>query len=146
MSDAGYYLFFFKQKTAYEMRISDWSSDVCSSDLYSTIFKSSLEEWRAYCRKIASSKFLMGEKKNTNFKAKLSWAAQCETYERIQAGEFTLGDRKIVLSKEQQTLEAEKAIQETKKEILELPKNPQWIKTRSEESRVGKESKRTEKN
>src|SRR3546814_3449176 len=37
---ADYYLFdfirlffFFKQKTAYEMRISDWSSDVCSSDL-----------------------------------------------------------------------------------------------------------------
>src|SRR3546814_10184565 len=28
------YLFFFKQKTAYEMRISDWSSDVCSSDLF----------------------------------------------------------------------------------------------------------------
>src|SRR3546814_5500971 len=27
------YYFFFKQKTAYEMRISDWSSDVCSSDL-----------------------------------------------------------------------------------------------------------------
>src|SRR3546814_4570142 len=26
--------FFFKQKTAYEMRISDWSSDVCSSDLF----------------------------------------------------------------------------------------------------------------
>src|SRR3546814_13074009 len=29
-------LFFFKQKTAYEMRISDWSSDVCSSDLIGT--------------------------------------------------------------------------------------------------------------
>src|SRR3546814_2011582 len=28
--------FFFKQKTAYEMRISDWSSDVCSSDLGGT--------------------------------------------------------------------------------------------------------------
>src|SRR3546814_15815212 len=28
-----YFFFFFKQKTAYEMRISDWSSDVCSSDL-----------------------------------------------------------------------------------------------------------------
>src|SRR3546814_3239449 len=27
------YFFFFKQKAAYEMRISDWSSDVCSSDL-----------------------------------------------------------------------------------------------------------------
>src|SRR3546814_4978625 len=30
------FLFFFKQKTAYEMRISDWSSDVCSSDLDAT--------------------------------------------------------------------------------------------------------------
>src|SRR3546814_18896882 len=28
-----WYFFFFKQKTAYEVRISDWSSDVCSSDL-----------------------------------------------------------------------------------------------------------------
>src|SRR3546814_9692091 len=36
MSDIVYvflFFFFFKQKTAYEMRISDWSSDVCSSDL-----------------------------------------------------------------------------------------------------------------
>src|SRR3546814_9532367 len=31
--DLCYVIFFFKQKTAYEMRISDWSSDVCSSDL-----------------------------------------------------------------------------------------------------------------
>src|SRR3546814_8235583 len=31
-----YFFFFFKQKTAYEMRISDWSSDVCSSDLRET--------------------------------------------------------------------------------------------------------------
>src|SRR3546814_5767801 len=30
------FVFFFKQKTAYEMRISDWSSDVCSSDLAQT--------------------------------------------------------------------------------------------------------------
>src|SRR3546814_9542743 len=36
ISDVGVhscFVFFFKQKTAYEMRISDWSSDVCSSDL-----------------------------------------------------------------------------------------------------------------
>src|SRR3546814_2607158 len=32
--------FFFKQKTAYEMRISDWSSDVCSSDLLVAIDRS----------------------------------------------------------------------------------------------------------
>src|SRR3546814_10717855 len=31
-----FFFFFFKQKTAYEMRISDWSSDVCSSDLRRT--------------------------------------------------------------------------------------------------------------
>src|SRR3546814_3468613 len=31
-------VFFFKQKTAYEMRISDWSSDVCSSDLIAISF------------------------------------------------------------------------------------------------------------
>src|SRR3546814_5829398 len=31
--DVLFCIFFFKQKTAYEMRISDWSSDVCSSDL-----------------------------------------------------------------------------------------------------------------
>src|SRR3546814_6557808 len=35
------FVFFFKQKTAYEMRISDWSSDVCSSDL-------SLRDWDQY--------------------------------------------------------------------------------------------------
>src|SRR3546814_5632946 len=33
LSYALFHVFFFKQKTAYEMRISDWSSDVCSSDL-----------------------------------------------------------------------------------------------------------------
>src|SRR3546814_2957170 len=31
------FVFFFKQKTAYEMRISDWSSDVCSSDLQASM-------------------------------------------------------------------------------------------------------------
>src|SRR3546814_7943402 len=38
VSDVYIYVFFFKQKTAYEMRISDWSSDVCSSDL-ATIYR-----------------------------------------------------------------------------------------------------------
>src|SRR3546814_5753009 len=33
MCYSSFLFFFFKQKTAYEMRISDWSSDVCSSDL-----------------------------------------------------------------------------------------------------------------
>src|SRR3546814_4499038 len=33
------FFFFFKQKTAYEMRISDWSSDVCSSDLCAALYQ-----------------------------------------------------------------------------------------------------------
>src|SRR3546814_6193625 len=41
------FFFFFKQKTAYEMRISDWSSDVCSSDL---------PRW--YCQQIAPGNLL----------------------------------------------------------------------------------------
>src|SRR3546814_9270693 len=42
--------FFFKQKTAYEMRISDWSSDVCSSDLRSSMSPpcwAGTKRWRA---------------------------------------------------------------------------------------------------
>src|SRR3546814_13106550 len=37
--------FFFKQKTAYEMRISDWSSDVCSSDLDDTLEPTASITW-----------------------------------------------------------------------------------------------------
>src|SRR3546814_7064987 len=37
-------VFFFKQKTAYEMRISDWSSDVCSSDLWKYVSVKSLAD------------------------------------------------------------------------------------------------------
>src|SRR3546814_9010082 len=39
-----FFFFFFKQKTAYEMRISDWSSDVCSSDL--AAIEAGAGEWR----------------------------------------------------------------------------------------------------
>src|SRR3546814_14370739 len=40
--------FFFKQKTAYEMRISDWSSDVCSSDLISAAATPFRAGWRSH--------------------------------------------------------------------------------------------------
>src|SRR3546814_7654271 len=41
------FIFFFKQKTAYEMRISDWSSDVCSSDLRPSRDRYSRDEQRS---------------------------------------------------------------------------------------------------
>src|SRR3546814_8204833 len=52
--------FFFKQKTAYEMRISDWSSDVCSSDLRETsLFRPSIQrEWEACTRMTAAPRHI----------------------------------------------------------------------------------------
>src|SRR3546814_18597313 len=41
-------VFFFKQKTAYEMRISDWSSDVCSSDLRVSPMELTITDGRIY--------------------------------------------------------------------------------------------------
>src|SRR3546814_4033065 len=60
-------IFFFKQKTAYELRISDWSSDVCSSDLVldergeslsSMQLAKRLEGWRD--RGVPEARFLIG--------------------------------------------------------------------------------------
>src|SRR3546814_3242103 len=45
---------FFKQKTAYEIRISDWSSDVCSSDLPLRLLFLARQGPRADCRSLAS--------------------------------------------------------------------------------------------
>src|SRR3546814_2543496 len=49
-------VFFFKQKTAFEMRISDWSSDVCSSDLHhsGTSRRDLVRERGANCHEVAS--------------------------------------------------------------------------------------------
>src|SRR3546814_4166542 len=54
-------IFFFKQKTAYEVRISDWSSDVCSSDLPSFEVNSALlSRARVYVLESLSSAELQG--------------------------------------------------------------------------------------
>src|SRR3546814_3826634 len=47
--------FFFKQKTAYEMRISDWSSDVCSSDLLDILEKRITNKYRRRFEPYAST-------------------------------------------------------------------------------------------
>src|SRR3546814_6437331 len=47
--------FFFKQKTAYEMRISDWSSDVCSSDLPACVRSTVRTRNAAICASTASA-------------------------------------------------------------------------------------------
>src|SRR3546814_10268093 len=56
------FFFFFKQKTAYEMRISDWSSDVCSSDL----LLRRIEDELARAGKVAVAKSLAVDKRRTS--------------------------------------------------------------------------------
>src|SRR3546814_4167804 len=53
------YFFFFKQKTAYEMRISDWSSDVCSSDLTETLCHSVFSRGSPVARSFQRSEVAM---------------------------------------------------------------------------------------
>src|SRR3546814_17363896 len=53
-----FFVFFFKQKTAYEMRISEWSSDVCSSDLAS--FDSYPTNTSSDCEKSTSKRIHSG--------------------------------------------------------------------------------------
>src|SRR3546814_5601885 len=56
-------VFFFKQKTAYEMRISDWSSDVCSSDLlqFSRSFTVSVERTLSILKPDVIAKNVVGQ-------------------------------------------------------------------------------------
>src|SRR3546814_9405623 len=61
LRSSGFFFFFFKQKTAYEMRISDWSSDVCSSDLSSmkiTRLRAQPAEHRAQVLEVARDQVL----------------------------------------------------------------------------------------
>src|SRR3546814_9741193 len=68
-------VFFFKQKTAYEMRISDWSSDVCSSDL------GDAEAELAFAV-VAQADFLS----RADFGLEIRIAAQRATHQRAAAG------------------------------------------------------------
>src|SRR3546814_3992084 len=52
--------FFFKQKTAYEMRISDWSSDVCSSDLKEPAYWLNYFRYHLLDRKVNTNAFTPG--------------------------------------------------------------------------------------
>src|SRR3546814_5975595 len=52
--------FFFKQKTAYEMRISDWSSDVCSSDLFGAVGDGVADDLAAFDAALAYAASLGG--------------------------------------------------------------------------------------
>ena len=58
-------------------------------------FQGSLELWTKFCLKVASSKFLMGEAPNSNFKAYLAWLIKPQTIEAIEDKQYSLGDRQV---------------------------------------------------
>src|SRR3546814_133149 len=73
-------VFFFKQKTAYEMRISDWSSDVCSSDLGPMI--------EAMHNKVVTPSLIL--KKLSAFRQQNTLAAALREIGRVERTLFTL--------------------------------------------------------
>jgi len=105
--------------------------------LYQTLsrfFSGSLEVWRSFCRKIASSKFLMGEAKNRFFKkAWITWAIKEESIELIHAGHFNCGDREIAKSSE--VIAVESQIQELRLEKDKLLRTKSRIEDEVRHSR-----------
>src|SRR3546814_19580679 len=67
--------FFFKQKTAYEMRISDWSSDVCSSDLATNFIISS----HAFCLICAPCPNQAASRRWSSLRARRWWSTYSVT-------------------------------------------------------------------
>src|SRR3546814_4730896 len=89
-------MFFFKQKTAYEMRISDWSSDVCSSDL-TLGDRHSLDDYAISIVAARAEKFLRPRPDQPKSPlSKLAYAFQFDAsaYARMLRGLAEAGDRK----------------------------------------------------
>src|SRR3546814_758883 len=73
------FFFFFKNKTSYEMRISDWSSDVCSSDLIGETVKT------VQALDLAMAEFRFDESANTIYH--FVWATFCDWYLELIKGQ-----------------------------------------------------------
>src|SRR3546814_19671913 len=122
-----FFFFFFKQKTAYEMRISDWSSDVCSSDL--PMVQSQLNLDDLYLAVLLSSKAL-GVRLRPALKAGENFAADKMVGDAVRDG---------VLEDDMALMQLWIALRsETPPEGL-LDDVVKTVQDRSEDRRVGKE-------
>src|SRR3546814_11244107 len=92
------YFFFFKQKTAYEMRISDWSSDVCSSDLQAYLTRTArnllIERHRTWRRK-GCVLYPLDETRDAAIQPDQEW--------RIQSAELRRAYRRALLAMPRRT-------------------------------------------
>ena len=104
--------------------------------LYKNVFNSDLDKWREYALKVNSSQFLMGEKKTrNNFKAVFSWLIKEETIEKVQNGEYGVGDRELDMNNVLKNIEVKKEelVSRMDKKISEYMKlNIDEVKERKE--------------
>jgi hypothetical protein len=104
-------------------------------------FDNCLQQWKEYCKNIARSKFLMGEK--TSFKADLEWALKFESIRKVLSGDYYgIGDRSRKLTPEEleeleqerqekqkaKELKQQRSIQALEEEIKNRPDEPDSIK------------------
>ncbi len=80
-------------------------------------FESCLEKWKEFCKRIASSKFLMGEIK-ASFKASLDWVLKFDILQRILEGDYGIGDRPVYHKEDRQV-----SCQQVEAEIENSPEN-----------------------
>lgn len=72
-------------------------------------FEGNIDKWKEYACKVNSSKFLMGEKKTKkDFKASFAWLIKEETVDKINAGEYGIGDRELDINNVSSNVEAQK--------------------------------------
>ena len=84
---------------------------------FETKFESCLEKWKEFCKRIASSKFLMGEIK-ASFKASLDWVLKFDILQRILEGDYGVGDRTVYHKEDRQV-----SCQHIETEIENSPEN-----------------------
>ncbi|HBN22126.1 MAG TPA: hypothetical protein DD412_02670, partial [Holosporales bacterium] len=82
-------------------------------------FQGSLDLWQAHCLKIASSKFLMGEKTGTNFDIKFLYAISSKFISQLAEGKYELGTRKTSQDLKIEALSAKTKHVALKKDILD---------------------------
>src|SRR3546814_4285230 len=92
------FIFFFKQKTAYEMRISDWSSDVCSADLHAGVSFTAPGDYESEGLGYKLDYRVEGTQGDLDYPAAASWQTQGMFYDAngdLIGVDDTQGDVKI---------------------------------------------------
>src|SRR3546814_17726171 len=138
--------FFFKQKTAYEMRISDWSSDVCSSDLELGFLRPLREQDSELLRRIVPSIGSAIEAARYRQRLQKVLAETQQLNEELQVQQEELRAANEELEEQSNALRESQAHMEEQQAELEQTNEQLAEQTeRSEERRVGKEGVSTGK-